>query len=371
MRIGMKVSPLSVLKAGIPNYIVNLLYALAEIDEKNDYFLYTNRDIDIDLKLPGNFKIIKVTNPSPHFQMWYQVGLPLRLKQDGIDLFHDPVYPLPFYLPVPGVITIHDLTIYTHPSLHSARASIAGKLIPLHLRKAKHIITDSDYTASVLRELFPRTAEKTTVIHLGVSSEFRTGIPFDTLETVSNKYKLSSPFFLFLGTMEPRKNLERLLNAFSIVADKIPHQLVIAGGLGWKYEKLLNMISTHPLRDRIILTGFVEDRDLPAVLTLADFFVYPSLIEGFGLPVLESMACGTPVITSNVTSLPEITGGAAFLIDPFSVDTIANAIITLAENTTLKESLSERGLARAKLFSWKTTALKTLRVYESVVADLR
>jgi len=369
MKIGIKISPLAVLKAGIPNYIINLLRSLGEIDTANEYFLYTNRKIPFDLDLPGNFKTIIVNKPSPHFQMWYQFGLPFRLREDNIDLFHDPVYPLPFSLPLPGVITVHDLTNYTHRKLHGFKASFAGRFIPMHLRKAKHIITVSNYTASVLHDLFPMTAEKTTVIPLGISPEFTPEFPDKILRSVSYRYSLPSPFFLFLGTLEPRKNLERLLRAFAVVGNDIPHNLVIAGGLGWKYERLLKLITAHPLRDRIVLTGFVDDADLPAMLKLADFFVYPSLIEGFGLPVLESMACGTPVITSDTASLPEVAGDAAFLIDPLSVESITRGIISLAKDAVLKKRLLKPGLVRAKMFSWKTTALKTLQVYENVISE--
>lgn len=367
MRIGVKISPLTVLRAGIPNYIFNLLGALAVEDLENEYFLYTCRPLPMDPGLPERFRVVRVRFPSPHLQLWYQAGLPLRMKRDRLDLFHDPVYPLPFLLPVPGVITVHDISNYTDPGVHSFRSAMAAKLYPRHLRKARRIITDSFFTASELARLFPWTSGKTDVIHLGVSDVFRPVEDPAVLEAVSIKYGLPSPFLLFLGTLEPRKNLDRLLEAYASSCERIPHSLVIAGGLGWKYEKLLQRISSHSAAERIHLTGFVEEADLPAILSMAEFMIYPSLLEGFGLPILEAMACGTPVVTSNVSSMPEIAGDAACFVDPLSVASIAGGIEAMASDEALRRKLSAKGLERASLFSWRRTARKTLEVYRKAV----
>lgn len=367
MRIGIKISPLTVLRAGIPNYILHLLKALADLDDSNEYFLYTNRPLRTELNLPDRFSIVHVTFPSSHFQLWYQIGLPLRMKKDGIQLFHDPVYPLPFVLPVPGVITVHDLSNYTNPEVHRFRSVLSGRFFPAHLRKTRQIITDSFFSASELKRIFPWTAPKINVIHLGVSDRFRRVTCRAELESAVKLYDLPSRFLLFLGTLEPRKNIMRLLEAFALSCSSIPHSLVITGGLGWKYEKLLELISDHPNRDRILLTGYVEDDLLPALISLAEFLVYPSILEGFGFPILEAMACGTPVLTSNVSSMPEIAGDGAFLVDPHSVYSISNGIKVLGGNSELRGKLSRRGLDRASHFSWRKTALKTLEVYEKAM----
>ncbi len=367
MKIGMKISPLTVLRAGIPNYILHLLEAFAELDDDTEFFLYTNRPIESELNLPDRFRIVQVTFPSSHLQLWYQLGLPVQMKKDGIQLFHDPVYPLPFVMPVPGVITVHDLSNYTNPRVHTFRSVLAGRLFPAHLRKTRQIITDSFFTAWELKRLFPWTAPKINVIHLGVSYKFRRVTSTADLESVIKLYGLPPLFMLFLGTLEPRKNLDRLLEAFALSSSDIPHSLVITGGLGWKYEKLLNLISEHPNRDRIHLLGYVEDKHLPALLSLAEFLVYPSILEGFGIPVLEAMACGTPVITSNVSSMPEIAGKAARLIDPLSVKSITDGIREIATCANLRMKLSEMGLNRVKQFSWNKTALETMKVYHKAV----
>ncbi|NOQ21321.1 MAG: glycosyltransferase [Candidatus Aegiribacteria sp.] len=367
MRIGMKISPLTVLRAGIPNYIIQLLRALADADQHNEYILYTNRPIPFELNLPDRFRTVTVSFPSSQLQAWYQIGLPMQMKKDGIQLFHDPVYPLPFILPVPGVITVHDLSNYTNPGVHSFRSVLSGRLFPAHLRKARQIITDSFFTASELERLFPRQAHKITVVHLGVSDVFQPITDPAVLESIRNMYDLPSRFLLFLGTLEPRKNITRLLEAFALSSSGIPHSLVITGGLGWKYDKLLKLIASHPDKERIHLTGYVKEAHLPALLSAAEFLAYPSILEGFGLPILEAMACGTPVITSEVSSMPEIAGDAAFLVDPYSIDSISNGINLLCTNGELREKLSRQGLKRAGLFSWRKTALKTLAVYEKAV----
>ncbi len=367
MRIGMKISPLTVLRAGIPNYIFHLLKALADVDNQNDYILYTDRPVPFELDLPDRFRIATVTFPSRHLQLWYQIGLPMQMKKDGIQLYHDPVYPLPFVLPVPGVITVHDLSNYTNPGVHKFRSALSGKFFPAHLRKAKQIITDSLYTASELIRLFSWTESKISVVHLGISDSFRKVTSLSVLNSLKERLRLPSQFFLFLGTLEPRKNLPRLLEAFTISCGKIPHSLVITGGLGWKYEKMLELVSDHPFRERIHLTGFVEDRDIAPLLSSAEFLVYPSILEGFGFPVLEAMACGTPVITSNVSSMPEIAGDAALLIDPLSVDSIARGLIEMGSNDSCRKEHIEKGLERVRDFSWRKTAVETLRVYEKAL----
>ncbi len=371
MRIGMKVSPLTVLRAGIPNYIMNLLASLAETEDENEYFLYTCRPLSGSLELPERFRTVPVRFPSCRLQLWYQLGLPLRMRKDRLDLFHDPVYPLPFLLPVPGVITVHDLSNYETPDVHGARAALAARLYPSHLRRASMIIADSMYTASRIAELFPWAADKVEVVPLGVSDSFRRVERGAETSRVAEKYGLPPRFMLFLGTLEPRKNLDRLLSAFQSVAGDIPHWLVIAGGLGWKYRKLLEKISRHPMKKRIILTGFVEDADLPALLSSAEFLVYPSLLEGFGLPVLEAMACGTPVLTSDTSSMPEVAGEAALLVDPLSIESIENGIRLLATDISRRESLSEKGMRRASGYSWKNTAAGTLEVYKRVLEKHR
>ena len=362
----MEISPLIWEMSGIPNYIHRLLQGLASIDRENEYFLYTNRSIPFDMGLPGNFRTVVLNRPSPRFQLWFQLALPGRLKKDGIDLFHGLFYRLPMRLPVPGVLTVHDLSGYLYPELHAGKTHMVNLMYPFFVKKASRIIAVSEFTAKELRVNFPDSSEKIVVIHEAAPPEYAPVKDMSVLERIREKYSLPDRFFLFLGTLEPRKNLTGLLDAFYNVADSIPHSLVISGSTGWKTQAIFEKLQEGVSGGKVFLTGHVDRKDVQALLSMAEFFAYPSLYEGFGLPVLESMACGTPVITSSVSSMPEIAGNAALLVDPLSKDSIATAIRTMALDGSKREEFSEKGLARASEFSWRRAAGETMDVYRSL-----
>ena len=369
MRIGLEVSPLAINSTGIPNYILRLLKGLAHIDADNEYFLYTNKRIPFSLGLPVNFKVVLLKRPLPRFQLWFQMALPYRLKREKIDIFHGLFSRLPLVLPVPGILTVHDLSGYKMPRFHKRHTYVTNQMFPTFIKKASGIIAVSKFTAEELVSIFPDAAEKTTVVHEASPPEYSEVTEKSELNRVRKKLNLPESFFLFLGTLEPRKNLTKLLEAFQRVSDSIPHSLVISGSAGWKTKEFFKRLKTSGIEDRVHLTGFVDGKDIPALLSLSDAFIYPSLYEGFGLPILEAMACGTPVITSNVSSMPEIAGEAAYLIDPQSADSIARGISTLAHDEARRKQLRERGLRRAGEFSWEETARKTLQVYREVLKD--
>ena len=362
----MEISPLIWEMSGIPNYILRLLNGLASIDSENEYFLYTNRSIPFDMGLPGNFRTIVLSRPSPRFQLWFQLALPLRLKKDRIDLFHGLFYRLPMMLPVPGVLTVHDLSGYLYPELHTGKTHMVNLMYPFFVKKASRIIAVSEFTAKELKNNFPGASEKITVIHEAPPPEYTPIRDKYILEEVRKRFSLPERFFLFLGTLEPRKNLTGLLDAFYSVADSIPQSLVISGGIGWKTETIFEKLQNGMMGGKVFLTGYIDNADVQALLSMAEFFVYPSLYEGFGLPVLESMACGTPVITSSVSSMPEIAGNAALLVDPLSKDSIAEAIKMMALDSIGRKEFSEKGLKRASKFSWRKAAGETMDVYRSL-----
>jgi glycosyltransferase involved in cell wall biosynthesis len=186
------------------------------------------------------------------------------------------------------------------------------------------------------------------------------------LNSIKQKYHLPDRFILFVGTLEPRKNIIRLLEAYARIKDKLPHKLVIAGTKGWLYQPIFEAVKRLSLRNNVIFLGYVDDGNLPALYNLADLFVYPSIYEGFGLPVLEAMACGIPVITSNVSSLPEVAGDAAVLVDPYNVKELAGAMKHVLTNASLRKQVINKGFQQAKNFSWKKCARETLKVYEEV-----
>ena len=270
------------------------------------------------------------------------------------------------------VVTVHDLSFLREPAwFRRERAVYYRFAVGRSARLATRLIADSMATALDLHELLGIETERIDVIPLGVGEEFRPAHP-EELGAARAKHGLPERFFLYVGTLEPRKNIARLVEAWSRIADECECDLVLAGRDGWKAEPIWAKAAASPYADRIHFPGFVEEGDLPALLSAAHAFVWPSLYEGFGLPPLEAMACGTPVLTSNASSLPEIAGDidgwgeAAVLVDPYDVDAIAAGMLDLAGNEALCESLRAKGLVRAAGFTWQKTAELTLKTYRTV-----
>ncbi len=366
MRIGIKISPLWGAMTGIPNYILQLLRSMSKIDRDDEFFLYTNRPIPFELGLGDNFRTVLVNKPYPRWQLWYQIGLPRQIRRDRIQLYHDPVYLLPFRLGVPGIITIHDLSGLVMPHFHRKKVAMTSKLIPYSVRKAKRIIAVSEFTKSEIVRLFPAAEDKITVIYEAASDDFVPVTDINRLNLVRRKYRLPEKFVLFVGTLEPRKNLVGIMKAYARIRAEIPHSLVVVGGRGWKYSNIYKLLSSLNIEENVIFTGFVDASDMPAIYSMADIFAYPSFYEGFGLPVLEAMACGTPVLTSNTSSLPEVAGDAAILVNPNSVDDISEKLLMLAKNEDIRKDLSRRGIENARMFSWEKAARETIDLYHNV-----
>ncbi len=358
MRIGIDVSPLYMRVSGITNYVKYLLHGLAAVGKQHSFILYTNKEVDIDL--PGNFHIKIVRLPYHKFQLWFQLGLPLRLRRDGVDVFLGPFHRLPLLTGIPSVLTIHDLSGLLLKDYHVRSVVARNSLIPRFIKKASRIIAVSEFTGGEIASSFPEVKDKVDVILEAPAPGLTRVGEEDTLREVRDSLRLPDSFILFLGTLEPRKNLPRLLKAYASIAHKISQDIVLAGRMGWGADQLQEVLKNTDIRDRIHLTGFVEDEKLPALISMADIMAYPALYEGFGLPVVEAMACGTPVLTSSVSSLPEAAGGAALLADPASVEDIAEKLFLLASQSELRKELSQRGLARVSKLSWETTAGMTL-----------
>jgi len=371
MRIGIEASPLIWERTGIQNYILGLLGGMAAEAPDDEFVLYTNRRLPFDPGLPPNFGISVVDRPSPRFQLWFQTALPLRMRRDRLDVFHGTFYRLPLVLPVPAVLTVHDLSGLLMPELHTRKTHLVNRMYPLFVKRADAIIAVSRATADEIAGRFPGAAGRTVVVHEAPAAGMRRVTDGAELRRVREAHRLPERFVLFLGTLEPRKNLATLLEAFATVSARIPHHLVLAGAPGWKTAAMEERLSSEGLCDRVRLLGRVPGEDLPALLSLCDVFVYPSLYEGFGLPVLEAMACGAPVVTSSVSSMPEVAGGAALLADPRSPGDLARALESVAGDAALREDLSARGLARAAAFSWERAARETLAVYRDVAGGRR
>jgi glycosyltransferase involved in cell wall biosynthesis len=367
LRVGIEISPLLMRMSGMPNYLLGLLRGLAAVDDRNEYLLYTNRPLTIDLDLPERFKVRIVNRPIPWLQAWFQLALPHRLLQDEVDIYHAPWHRFPLYLPVPSVLTVHDLSGYLMPGIHTLQTRIHNFMMPSYLRRAKQIIAVSGFTAAEIRRHFPETAGRVTVVHEAASPLYHRVVDPDVLSRTLKRYGLPQRFILYLGALEPRKNVVGLLKAYKSIAGSVDQVLVLAGSRSWKYEPILDLLKQSPLRERVMLAGSFNKDDVPTLLSLADFLAWPSLYEGFGLPVIEAMACGTPVLTSKDSAMSEVSGDAALLVDPQSVEEIAAGLENLCRDETLRSQLSTRGLERASHFSWEKTALETLAVYRKVL----
>jgi glycosyltransferase involved in cell wall biosynthesis len=285
-----------------------------------------------------------------------------------VDLFHSPDFTLPPTLSgVPTLLTVHDLSFIRDPdSAWPSLRDFLNKAVPRSVKRATHVLADSQATKDDLIEWFGTPAEKITVLYSGVDARF---VPIHNqaeIDHVCAKYQLPQPFILSVGTLQPRKNYGRLIEAFAQIATARPHHLVITGGKGWLYETIFEQVRRSGLEGRVHFPGFVDDADLPTLYSAADLFAYVSLYEGFGLPLLEAMACGTPVIGSNTSSLPEVIGEVGLQVDPRSVDDIARALQQMIDQPELRERSIGLGLERARTFTWEKAAQELLVIYDQV-----
>jgi glycosyltransferase involved in cell wall biosynthesis len=370
----MDATPLLKQRAGVGNYVYNLIKNLSLIDHKSRYVMFYCHHRDVKEKM------VKIENPNfenrfirfPTKMMkalWASIGLPkVDWLVGDVDLYHSPNYSLNALGRGKSLMTIHDLSYlaYRQFSLASGRWHYAFK-IKNYAEKVDAIIADSESTRSEIIKYLKIPQEKIHVIHLACSEAFQPLPKSDRTQAIMEKYKIKGNFILFVGTLEPRKNLKGLIQAYDRSRAKEDYLLVLAGGKGWKYKHIFRLVKQLKLEERVVFCGYVPDSDLPALYNSASVFVYPSFYEGFGLPPLEAMACGTPVITSHTTSLPEVVGDAGVYVDPFAVEQISVSIDTVLSDTKLRQSLREQGLKRAKIFSWERTARETLELYQRLV----
>lgn len=355
---------------GVGNYIKNLVRALSKLDSHNQYVLFASSENVRHLEgLGENFRIELAPNNRALRVAWEQTLLPLKLKEHKVDVYHGPAFAAPLWKTCPQVVSIHDMTVHLFPERHSVHTRwYLRYLVPAMLKASDGVITVSESAKADILNFGKVKNDKICVIPLGVDEKFRQIRDERSLAMIRKKYGLERDFLLFVGMIEPRKNLENLVDAF--LADFLPQQcdLVLAGSLGWGYSELLQKIAASNNKDCIRTPGYVDDTDLPALYSAAAAFVYPSFYEGFGLPILEAMACGTPVITSSVSSLPEVAGDAALLVDPSDAKALASALQRIVKDSSLRQDLSRRGRQRSSLFTWDQSAEKTLAVYRRVAA---
>jgi len=350
---------------GISNYTYNLIKELNKLNTDEGFLFLINHQSDTFFT--NNKIIINNIFPVLKTYAWYPY-LIRKLRNRELDLIHNPAQvPTFFKLKQKYVITIHDLTPFiTSSEAKFGRPLIYKLLLPRTLKTADKIIADSNSTKNDLINYFNIPEEKIRVILLAADEKFRP-LSNKEIKEAKQKYSLNFPFILYVGTLEPRKNIPTLIKAFYKLKKKdIINKLVITGKKGWKYKEIFETIDKLNLQNDVVFTGYVSDEDLPALYNAADLFVYPSIYEGFGLPPLEAMACGTPVITSNTSSLPEVVRDAGIMVDPSDVNGLADAMHEVLTNESLRANMVKKGLEREEMFSWEKCARETLEVYEEV-----
>jgi glycosyltransferase involved in cell wall biosynthesis len=370
-------------RAGLGRYAESLTRALVARSSgdgsapgsERAYGLFYNRERGID-PLPG-LEHLPTSTVALGYKPWRMLVWMGQLARIGFDrllprasLFHATEHLLLPLRSAPTVITVHDL-IFRHLPQHHKRLNrwYLNLALPLYCRRATHIIAISESTRSDLVVAYGISPERITVIHEAADPRFRPQ-PADRVTAVRRRYGLPERYLLFVGTIEPRKNLTRLLHAFQVLhAEGLTDALVVVGKRGWLYGDFFAELERSPVREAVILPGFVPDEHLPAVYAGAQALVFPSLYEGFGLPALEGMACGTPVACSDTSSLPEVGGNATLYFDPASEDAIVATLRRLLSDAELQDELARRGLERAPRFSWDRVAAETEAVYEAVMED--
>jgi glycosyltransferase involved in cell wall biosynthesis len=304
--------------------------------------------------------------------LWHRLRLPLPVEwfTGPVDIFHSTDFVLPPVRQARTILTVHDLTFMRLPQCAEAglRAYL-NKVVPRSIERADLVLADSQSTKSDLIELLNLSPDRIEVVYAGVERRFRPMEGVMALQRVKKRYGLDFPFILSLGTLEPRKNFAGLIEAYALMRGKRQGmvdrglKLVIAGGKGWLYDKIFARVEELGLKDKVIFPGFIADEDLPALYNLAELFVFPSLYEGFGLPPLEAMACGTPVVTSDRPSLPEVVREAGLMVEATDSEALAEAMERVLADKDLRREMRERGLKQAQKFTWEAAAGKLLDVY--------
>ncbi len=356
MRIGVDIQTTLGRKTGFGFYVSNLVHHLERIDTKNEYKFF-KPESDQDFSTPQRL-------------IWDQLTVPRMAKRAQVDIFHQPCFSTPVFYRGKVVVTIHDLiSVFFGYNIPFWSRQFFAKWMPFTYRFADHLIAVSEHTKQDAIKVLGIPEDKITVIHEAADEVYQVIDDQSALQAVRKKYNLGNiSFILHVGTLEPRKNLQFLVKAFAI-AKKNPDftaKLVITGKKGWYYEGLFTLVDELKLNEEVIFTGYVEDDDLPALYNAATIFAFPSQYEGFGLPPLEAMASGTPVISSNTSSMPEVIGAAGVLLPPKDEAVWAKALIDLYTDKKELERLRRAGLEQAKKFSWDRCARETIAVYEKV-----
>jgi glycosyltransferase involved in cell wall biosynthesis len=347
-------------RVGINQYAYNVLKSLWKINTSHKFTIFLKTPPISDLppeKTNWTYRII------PFPKLWTQTRLPFDLffHKPQPDIFLSLTHYAPRWSPVPAVVAIMDLGFLKYPNQFTPKDFTQLKnWTSYSVNKATKVIAISEHTKKDICAVYHKSPEDVIVTYLGYDTELYRPT---TNPLVLKKYAINTPYFLFLGSLKPSKNIENLLEAFNKI-NHTNYSLVIAGKKAWLYDKIFSRVKKLGLLNKVIFTGFTPDEDIPPLMTHSTAFVLPSLYEGFGIPVLEAMACGTPVVVSNVASLPEVAGEAGIYVDPYSVDSITQGLQVAISNKS--SQFVKRGLSRVKSFNWDETAKKTLSLLENI-----
>ncbi len=370
MRVALDAIPLVAAKTGIGHYTDALARWLARTHPDHEYELFSPFDFVFvrNGSTPVNLNK-RFTPVRSVFRRWWLVGLPSLLQISPVDVFHGTNYCIPLWAPCPTVVTIHDLSLLALSETHEqANVERGRRRLPIMARRATMIIAPSQWTRREIVARLGIRAERIRVIPEAARENMR---PLTEAEfrPVLERFHLRRPYLLYVGTIEPRKNLTTLIRAYDelLRTTRQRPQLVLCGGRGWLFDEVFKLVEQLDLQEMTRFTDYVDDTALPALYSAAELFIYPSLYEGFGLPPLEAMACGTPVVTSNAASLPEVVGEAGIKLPPRDWRALAQTLARLLEDPAERQYLSRAGLAQAARFSWERTANETQALYDEVL----
>ncbi len=368
MRVGIDARLVFYRRAGISQYTLHLVEQLAAIDQRDEFIVFQSRKDPLTLVDQPNFRRRSLWTP-PHHRL-EQLLLPLELAAVDLDVLHSPDFIPPFRRACKSVITVHDLNFLLYRDFLTPESASYYGQIDQAVRKCDHIIAVSQSTKRDIIQLTGAPEDKITVVHEAAHPSYRPLDAEEAMRSVQEHFGLGRPFVLFVSTIEPRKNVPTLLRAFRRLLDdyRAEVDLVLAGEKGWLFDDVFKLVRELSLEDRVRFLGRVDTDDLMNLYNAARLLVHPALYEGFGLPPLEAMACGTPVVASNTSSLPEVVGDAALLIDPNEADELTVAIWRLLSDEDLRAQMREKGLKRAQLFSWRKAAEETLAIYRRLSA---
>ncbi len=352
-------------QGGITQYTLNLIRALAAVDRENEYIVFQRRPDQRTIVSQDNFRRVSLWAPTHHPLEQYVFGLELAL-QGRIDVLHCTDFIPPFYYRGPTVITVHDLAFLLYPHFLTRRSARYYGLIDRAVRHADHIIAVSEATKNDLIRLTGTPEHKITVIYEAAEPIYFPIHDQQVLARIHAKYHLPEQYILFVGTIEPRKNLPTLIRAFDrLLTDyKVEADLAIVGKEGWLYEEVYQVVDELKLKERVHFLGRVPTADLPHLYNASQMLVLPSFYEGFGLPPLEAMACGVPVIVADTSAMPEVVGDAALRVSPDDVEGFTVAMWRMLTDNALRAEMIAKGLKRVQCFSWERAARETLKVYQ-------